>query len=578
MSRAPRRWGAALIAAALTLLTAVATVAGSLPASAGTAATGWVVRPLCATPRPGHAACHALRLVHGRALAGETTVRHPTGGGGPLGGYSPSRLAAAYGLHPDAKIAATQTVAIVDAYRDPTARADLDAFDRHYHLPKETAASLRIVNQHGKTHPLPHADEGWAGEIGLDLQAVRGICHRCRILLVEADSDSDADLAAAVNRAAAMGATEISNSYGGTEKDPNNTKRVVAAYDHPGIVITASTGDGGWYDWDGVNEGADPDNTPEIPAAYDSVVGVGGTSLFVDAHGRREGERVWNGDGSANEDGGSSHSALGAAGSGCSTLYRARHFQHAVTGYAGLGCGAYRSSVDVAAVADPATGYSIFETYPSRTGSWGVAGGTSLSSPLIAAMWALAGGSGGTRYPALSLYGHFASKTPHAHDVRLGGTGLCGGATIADCQLAWGVNPNVTEHGLVDCAFPAKGVGVLTNRYQCNARPGYDGVTGVGTPRSALLFKPLTPSVHVVWPARAHRGATTRFTVHATDPFPGGRIVRYTWNWGDGHVSHTRSGTATHRFRVDGRLPVTVKAVDNYGQSRTVGHRVRVTG
>ena len=574
MSRARRRWGAALIAAAATLLTA----AGLAPAPAAATATGWTVRPLCATPLPGHAACHALRLVHGRVLAGQATVHRPSGGGGPLGGYSPSRLAAAYGLHPWDKIGATQTVAIVDAYRDPTVLADLNAFDRHYGLPKETASSLRVVNQRGATHPLPRADEGWAGEIGLDVQAVRGICHRCHILLVEADSDSDADLAAGVNRAAKLGATEISNSYGGSEDDPDNTRHVVAAYDHPGVVITASTGDSGWYDWDGVNEGASPDNTPEIPAAYPTVVGVGGTSLFVDAHGRRIGERAWNGDGPADQDGGRMHQALGASGSGCSTLYTAARFQRSTAAYAGLGCGSRRSSVDVAAVADPATGYSVYQTYPSGSGSWGVAGGTSLASPVIAAMWALAGGSGGTRYPALSLYGHFARRTPHVHDVLAGGTGLCGDATIADCQQAWGVNPNATEHGFVDCSFPKTGTGVLANRYQCNARRGYDGVSGVGTPTSVALFKPLVPAAHVTWPARAHRGVTKRFTVRASDPFPGGRIVRYTWHWGDGHVTHTRSATVAHRFGSDGRFLVQVKAVDNYGQSHLIGHHLTVTG
>jgi subtilase family serine protease len=287
---------------------------------------------------------------------------------------------------------------------------------------------------------------------------------------------------------------------------------------------------------------------------------------------------VWNGDGAANEDGGGAHTALGAAGSGCSTLYRARRFQYSVAGYAGLGCGLRRSSVDVAAVADPATGYSVYQTYPARTGSWGVAGGTSLSSPLVAAMWALAGGSGGTRYPALSLYGHLAARVKHAHDVTLGGTGLCGGASIAECRQAWGTNPNVTAHGLVDCAFPAKGTGVLANRYQCNARRGYDGVAGVGTPASASLFTALTPSVHVTWPAGARRNVTKRFAVRATDPFPGGRIVRYTWHWGDGKVTHTTSARTAHRFRSDGRFLVQVKAVDNYGQSRIVGHHLKVTG
>src|SRR5439155_12317264 len=127
---------------------------------------------------------------------------------------------------------------------------------------------------------------------------------------------------------------------------------------------------------------------------------------------------------------------------------------------------------------------------------------TSLSSPLIAAMWALAGGSGGVRYPALSLYGHYRrDHAQHVHDVAYGGTGLCGTASIAACQTAWGPNPNATEGGQVDCAFPLTGTGVLVNRYQCYARRGFDGPSGVGTPAGVTIFTAIGPRMHVTWPA-----------------------------------------------------------------------------
>jgi hypothetical protein len=576
MSVRRRRWLPPVLTAVAALVLAGLTPAGTAEA----APTGWLVRSMCASPRTGHASCHALKLVHGRVLAGETAVRRPAGGGGPSGGYSPYRLSKAYGLNPNAAAGARQTVAIVDAFRDPSVRADLAAFDRHYHLRKETSSSFRVVNQHGHTSPLPHADAGWAGETGLDVQAVRGICHKCRILLVEARSDSDADLAAAVNTAARLGADEISNSYGGTENDPFNTRSVVKAYDHPGVVITASTGDAGWYDWDYVNEYGDPTNTPEIPAAYKTVVGVGGTSLYLDSAGRRLGERAWNGDGPADEDGGSVSASLGASGGGCSTLYRAPLWQARTAGYSGLGCGARRSSVDVAAVADPATGYDVFQTYPASTGSWSTVGGTSLSSPLIAAMWALAGGAGGVRYPALSLYGHFAHPSiRHVHDITVGGTGLCGGASVATCRAAWKTNPNETEHGLVDCAFPAHGSAVLANRYQCYARRGYDGVAGVGTPAGTSVFKAMRPTARFIRPAKVRLGAKVRYSaVHSSDPFPGGRITRYVWHWGDGHVTRTAHRVATHRFRAGGKRTVTLQVVDNFGRSDTATRRFRVHG
>src|SRR6185312_1033939 len=134
--------------------------------------------------------------------------------------YGPADLQDAYGLTSTAAgYGADQTVAIVDAYDLPSAESDLAIYRSHFGLPACTTANgcFKKVNQSGVAGSYPAADSGWGGEIALDLDAVSAVCPNCHILLVEANSPSMNNLAAAVNRAAAMGATQISNSYGGTE-------------------------------------------------------------------------------------------------------------------------------------------------------------------------------------------------------------------------------------------------------------------------------------------------------------------------------------------------------------------------
>src|SRR5439155_19255221 len=137
---------------------------------------------------------------------------------------------------------------------------------------------LRKVNQLGNAAPLPRKNAGWALEISLDVQVAHEICQNCTILLVEARTASFANLSTAVNTAASLGATVISNSYGGSDSGPR------AAYNHPGIAITASSGDAGY----GVSS----------PASFNSVVAVGGTTLTLGAGNTYGTERVWSGAGS----------------------------------------------------------------------------------------------------------------------------------------------------------------------------------------------------------------------------------------------------------------------------------------
>jgi subtilase family serine protease len=307
---------------------------------------------------------------------------------GTPSGKSPADIQSAYKLSPTA--GAATTVAIVDAYNDPTAAADLGVYRTQFGLPACTTASgcLRIVNQSGGSS-LPRTNAGWATEISLDLDMVSASCPACKILLVEANSASFANLGAAVNYAATQGVAAISNSYGGSDSGPNS------AYNHPGIAITASSGDAGY----GV----------ESPASFSTVIAVGGTSLTKAANTRGWTETAWSG-----------------AGSGCSTLNPKPSFQTTVTQCSG------KAIADVSAVADPQTGVSVYDStnYQGRSG-WQVYGGTSASSPIIASVYAMGGNLSG--YPAA----HTWATSSGLFDVTSGSNGSCPTAVWCTAGTGW---------------------------------------------------------------------------------------------------------------------------------------------
>jgi subtilase family serine protease len=250
-----------------------------------------------------------------------------------------------------------QTVAIVDAFNDPNAESDLAHYRSMFGLSACTTANgcFRKVNETGGTTP-PANNSGWAVEISLDLDMVSAICQNCHILLVEATSSSFNDLGAAVNEAATLGANEISNSYGGSEASGEATI-CNSFYNHSGVAVTASSGDGG----PGV----------EAPAVCPAVTAVGGTTLNTNGT-----EKAWN-------------TAPGeGAGGGCSATIAKPSFEvQTVTGCS------RRAVADVSAVADPNTGVFVFDTF-NESGGLQI-GGTSASSPIIAGVFALAGGVSG---------------------------------------------------------------------------------------------------------------------------------------------------------------------------------------
>ena len=334
------------------------------------------------------------------------------------GGYGPAALQDAYAL-PSSTAGAGQTVAIVDAYDNPSAEADLAVYRAQYGLPACTTANgcFRKVDQRGgASYPAPNSD--WAGEISLDLDMVSAACPSCDILLVEGDDTSFESLGAAVDEAVALGAKYVSNSYGTKDGEFPEEVGLNAHYDHPGVVITASSGDWGYE--------------PVYPAAATGVTSVGGTSLHHDSSGNWT-ESVWNG-----------------AGSGCS------QYQDKPAWQSDPGC-AKRTVSDVSAVADPNTGVAVYNSY--GVGGWAVYGGTSASAPIIAAAYALAGtpqaGTNPAQYP-------YDSRTVGAadelRDVTTGANGGCSPAYLCTGVDGYdGPTGLGTPHGVGALAYRAHG-------------------------------------------------------------------------------------------------------------------------
>jgi subtilase family serine protease len=325
--------------------------------------TGLHAKRVCsATPAAGHATCLSKVLVNKKGAIPMAAT--------PLASaLSPDQLKAAYGL--TGTSSGGRTVAIVDAYGYPNLERDLTAYRSFYKMSACTTANgcLKIVNQTGGT-TLPSADLGWSQEQALDVDAVSAACPDCKILVVQASSASFADLGAAVNTAARQaGVVAISNSYGGSDA-PDSTYGTY--YSHPGIAVTASTGDNGY-------------KGGSYPASSAYVTAVGGTTLKMSGT-TRSSETVWSG--------------------------------------AGSGCSAYNTAV--------APQY----------------GGTSESSPIIASVYALAGGN----YANTSVYA--LGNASNLHDI------VSGSNSRRKCPATqW-----------------------------CVARVGWDGPTGLGTPNGTGAF------------------------------------------------------------------------------------------
>jgi subtilase family serine protease len=374
-----RRWGLAALGFALSLL----------GASVATADTVHLERSgptyhvaACPHGNPALTArCHAhiVTDARGNELQGKPEAAAPNV---TPSGYGPSQLQGAYNLTSASTSAGTgKVIAIVDAFGYTSAEADLQVYRRQFGLGDCTTASgcLKIVNQSGGNN-LPRMDTGWAQEQALDLDMASAICPNCKILLVQASSNSFANLATAVDYASNYpGVVAISNSYGGSEYSGEVTDQ--AHYNNPttrGIAVTVSSGDNGY----GV----------EFPAASSEATAVGGTHLVLGSP-----ETVWNG-----------------AGSGCSA-YIAKPARQTDGGCA------RRTVADVSAVADPNTGVAVYGPSSRRTSQWLVFGGTSVAAPLIAGVYAISG--------VVNLQTTY-SRPNGFNDVTSGSNGSCGGTYL----------------------------------------------------------------------------------------------------------------------------------------------------
>jgi subtilase family serine protease len=343
--------------------------------------------------------------------------------------YGPSALHTGYQLPWYSPV--QQTIALVVTYHHPYAKYDIDRFNTQWGLGSFPSCSATVttacfdqVNQNGYHSGYPvNTPSGslWDLEASMDIEIAHAMCLNCKILLVEA-SPTVVDSAIAENKAARLGATEISNSWSITESQVSGTIwSYRSAFNHAGIAITASAGDHNY----GV----------EFPADLNTVIAVGGTNLYLNSDSSYNRETVWG------------LSSSGGTGSGCSSFASdyttAAWWQSAVRNWSSTLCGTRRGVSDVAADASCDTAVWIFTTATSTaSSSWQLGCGTSLSSPIIAGVYALAGNAWTVSWPAQIPYQH----TAYLHDVTTGSNGYCG--TI-----------------------------------MCNAVAGYDGPTGVGTPR-----------------------------------------------------------------------------------------------
>lgn len=403
------------------------------------------------------------------------------------------------------------TVAIVDAYHDPSAYSDMEAFRSVNGLPSlplcsasVTNGCFQLVNQYGSAAPLPSqsADEtgSWNIEESLDIDAVSALCPSCKILMVEANSDSNSDLGTGVQTAAAMGANQISMSWGsdvGSATKPPNAQKYSYPYTSiTGSALLAAAGDDsypGQY-------------TVGYPAALANVTAVGGTSLTGDPTAARGfAESAW-----------AIQTCSGGltcgTESGCDTSQGVPTYQQGLT----TDCSG-RAYNDISADADPNTGLAI---YDSQSGSEGcqtsnnmcIVGGTSLATPLTAAFEAITGVGGpsaGSTSPSWA-YGDAAKL----NDIVSGSDGTCPAGESVICTAGTGWD-GPTGNGSISGDIVAGGPGI-------GAQPDATKVAATSADVSATVNPNNGTNTTYYWqygPTTSYGADTNKATVTATFTF-----------------------------------------------------------
>ncbi len=298
-------------------------------------------------------------------------------------GYSPAQIHTAYNVPTGG---GSGTITIVDAFDDPYALSDFNAFSAQFGLPQETSTSvtastnkvLQVVYASGKK---PRYNSGWSQEEALDIEWAHAMAPNAKIVLVEAASNSGTNLYGADDFAATVaGAQQCSNSWGGGESSGEAGSD--SHFNHAGVAYFFSSGDKG--------------GTREYPAASPYVVAVGGTSLYLDGSNNRSSETVW-------------------SGTGCGpSAYEPRpSYQNGVATVVGSA----RGIGDVSAVADPNTGVAVI-----WNGGWYVFGGTSVACPVISGTVNVSGSNRGSG-TAENTYIYGGLGGPNFFDVTSGSAG-----------------------------------------------------------------------------------------------------------------------------------------------------------
>jgi kumamolisin len=348
---------------------------------------------------------------------------------GGSSGLTPSQVVGAYGATASSTGGAG-AIAIVDAYDYPTALNDFNVFASMFGLPLEpssdvtasTNAVLQVVYAGGQQ---PNSDGSWSQEMAIDIEWSHAMAPQAKLYLVEAASSGMDDIMSAVNVAKGLpGVREVTTSFGSQE-----TGCSYVDYDgnfvQPGVAFFASAGD---------SPGA-----RDYPALSSNAVSVGGTTLTVSAIGTWVAESAWN-----------------QTGCGPSSYEPRPVFQDSVYSSVGL----YRASCDIAAVADPNTGVSAYDSFPFEgTSGWIVAGGTSVSCPIVAGIVNSSGATFSSSQDLCSTL-YAAAGSGYFHQITTGSSGgfLAGSPWSFPTGLG---SPNGLAALLAGARHPARATGAL---------------------------------------------------------------------------------------------------------------------
>lgn len=400
-------------------------------------------------------------------------------------GYTPDQVKGAYGI--SGYDGSGQTVAIIDAFAAPTILQDVNQWSTNRGLPTMKSGQFSQVVAPGTYHHpeagLKQDPQGWYGEETLDAEAVHGMAPAANIVYVGAPNsfqDLDAALNYVVDRRLA---SIVTNSYG------FNTELLPPGYIKPfedtilqgvaeGIGIYFSSGDNSD---ESLTEGY---RTTDWPASSPYVTAVGGTSLAVGANNNYLFETGW---------GSTTSSWTGAtwsptppgnwiygSGGGVSTLFSEPSYQQGVVpssvfntqGRTG------RAVPDIAAIGDPNTGYLVGETQTFPDGSVKYAeyriGGTSLSSPIMAGIMALADQAAGRPHGFVNPLLYSLAGTSSFTDI----VSPVSPVAVVRANYVNSVDPS---------AGTAYALRTMNQTLSLQTTPGYDDVTGLGTPTKTFL-------------------------------------------------------------------------------------------